>query len=102
VPGDIVVLGEGDVVPADIRLIESSGLLVDEAILTGESIPVEKEASVILPVDTPIYKRKNILFKGTLVVRGKGKGIVYATGKNTEIGKIAERVKEKSPETPLL
>ena len=101
VPGDIVVLGEGDVVPADIRLIESSGLLVDEAILTGESIPVEKEASEILPEETPIYKRKNILFKGTLVVRGKGKGIVYATGKNTEIGKIAEKIKEKSPETPL-
>ncbi len=101
VPGDIVVLGEGDVVPADIRLIESSGLLVDEAILTGESIPVEKDSSVILLEDTPIYQRSNILFKGTLVVRGKGKGIVYATGKNTEIGKIAEKIKEKSPETPL-
>ncbi len=101
VPGDIVILGEGDVVPADIRLIETAGLLVDEAILTGESIPVEKDASVVLPEDTPVYKRVNILFKGTLIVRGKGKGIVYATGKNTEIGKIAEKVKEKSPETPL-
>ena len=101
VPGDIVILGEGDVVPADIRLIETAGLLVDEAILTGESIPVEKDASVVLPEDTPVYKRVNIIFKGTLIVRGKGKGIVYATGKNTEIGKIAEKVKEKSPETPL-
>ncbi len=101
VPGDIVILGEGDVVPADIRLIETAGLLVDEAILTGESIPVEKDASVVLPEDTPVYKRVNILFKGTLIVRGKGKGIVYATGKNTEIGKIVEKVKEKSPETPL-
>ncbi len=101
VPGDIVVLGEVDVVPADLRLIESSGLLVDEAILTGESIPVEKDASIILKENTPLYERKNILFKGTLVVRGKGKGIVYATGKDTEIGKIAEKVKEKSPETPL-
>ncbi len=101
VPGDVVVLGEGDVVPADLRLIESSGLLVDEAILTGESIPVEKEATITLPEKTPIYKRQNVLFKGTVIVRGKGKGIVYATGKNTEIGKIAEKVKEKSPETPL-
>ncbi len=101
VPGDVVVLGEGDVVPADIRLIEASGLLVDEAILTGESIPVEKDAEEILPENTPIYKRKNILFKGTIVVRGKGKGVVFATGKNTEIGKIAEKIKEKSPETPL-
>ncbi len=101
VPGDVVILSEGDVVPADIRLIESSGLLVDEAILTGESIPVEKEASVVLPEDTPLYKRKNVVYKGTIVVRGKGKGVVFATGRNTEIGKIAEKIKEKSPETPL-
>lgn len=101
VPGDIVVLGEGDVVPADLRLIESSGLLVDESVLTGESIPVEKNADVILPPETPIYERKNILFKGTLVVRGKGKGVVYATGFDTEIGKIVKRAGEKSPETPL-
>lgn len=99
VPGDVVVLSEGDVVPADIRLFESSGLLVDEAILTGESIPVEKEASVVLLEETPLYKRKNIVYKGTIVVRGKG--IVFATGKNTEFGKIAEKIKEKSPETPL-
>jgi Ca2+-transporting ATPase len=101
VPGDIVVVSEGDIVPADMRLIEATGLLVDEAILTGESIPVEKEAEIILPEDTPVYERKNILFKGTVVVRGKGKGVVYATGKDTEIGKIAEKIKEKSPDTPL-
>ncbi len=101
VPGDIVVVVEGDVVPADTRLIEASGLLVDESILTGESIPVEKKADVILPENTPLYKRNNILFKGTIVVRGKGRGIVFATGRNTEIGKITEKVKEKSPESPL-
>ncbi len=101
VPGDIIVVVEGDVVPADIRLIEASGLLVDESILTGESIPVEKKADVVLPEDTPLYKRNNILFKGTIVVRGKGKGVVFATGKNTQIGKIAEKIKEKSPDSPL-
>jgi len=101
VPGDIVILGEGDVVPADIRLIKSTGLLVDEAILTGESVPVEKNADVIHEEDTPIYKRENVAFKGTVVVRGKALGAVFATGKNTEIGKIAERAKESSPESPL-
>ncbi|WP_457622505.1 cation-translocating P-type ATPase [Persephonella sp.] len=101
VPGDIVLLEEGDVVPADIRLIESVGLMADEAILTGESIPVEKDASVVLQENTPIYNRKNMLFKGTIIVRGKAKGLVVATGRNTEIGKIAEKIKEKSPETPL-
>ncbi len=101
VPGDIVVVSEGDIVPADMRLIEATGLMVDESVLTGESIPVEKEADVVLPEDTPIYERKNILFKGTVVVRGKGKGVVYATGKDTEIGKIAEKIKERSPDTPL-
>ncbi len=99
--GDVIVLGEGDIVPADARLFESTGLLVDEAVLTGESIPVEKDADVVLPEDTPLYKRKNLVFKGTIVVRGKGKAVVYATGRKTEIGKIAEKVKEKSPETPL-
>ncbi|NPA54222.1 MAG: cation-transporting P-type ATPase [Aquificae bacterium] len=101
VPGDIVIVYEGDIVPADMRLIEATGLMVDESALTGESIPVEKEADIILPEDTPLYERKNILFKGTVVVRGKGKGVVYATGKDTEIGKIAEKIKERSPDTPL-
>ncbi|WP_457624888.1 cation-translocating P-type ATPase [Persephonella sp.] len=101
VPGDVVVLAEGDVVPADVRLIEATGLLVDESILTGESIPVEKRAGILLEEDTPLYKRVNLLFKGTIIVRGKGKGVVYATGRNTEIGKIAEKIKEKSPESPL-
>lgn len=101
VPGDLIFLGEGDVVPADIRLIESIGLLVDEALLTGESLPVEKDADITLPEDTPLYGRLNCLYKGTVVIRGKGFGVVFATGKSTELGKIAQRVQEKSPESPL-
>lgn len=101
VPGDVILLGEGDVVPADIRLIESTGLLVDEALLTGESLPIEKDADPVLPEDTPLYSRANCLFKGTIVVRGKAKGLVYATGRNTELGKIAKKVQESSPESPL-
>ncbi len=101
VPGDLVILGEGDVVPADIRLIESSGLMVDEAMLTGESLPVEKEAGLVLLEDAPIHARSNCLYKGTTVVRGRGLGVVFATGKNTELGKIAQRVQEKPPESPL-
>ncbi len=101
VPGDIVLLGEGDVVPADIRLVESAGLTVDEAMLTGESLPVEKDASVVLPEDTPLHARSNCLYKGTTVVRGKALGMIFATGRNTELGKIAQRVQEKSPESPL-
>ncbi len=99
--GDIVILSEGDVVPADIRLIESTGLMVDESLLTGETVPVEKVADITLPEDTPVNERKNILFKGTVVVRGKGKGVVYAIGEDTEIGKITVKIKERSPETPL-
>jgi len=99
--GDIVIVGEGDVVPADIRLIEATGLLVDEAILTGESIPVEKSPESLEEDEPPLYRMKNLLFKGTIVVRGKGKGVVFAVGRQTQIGKIAEKVKESSPESPL-
>ena len=101
VPGDIVLIEEGDVVPADIRLIDSRGLLIDESLLTGESVPVEKDHEALLPEDTPLYERKNLAFKGTLVVRGYGKGVVYATGVNTELGKISLRAGETSPDTPL-
>lgn len=101
VPGDLVVLSEGDFVPADLRIIRSEALLVDEAILTGESIPVEKEGEIVLPEETPIYERKNLLFMGTYVVKGKAEGVVNATGKRTELGKIAEKIKGKTPESPL-
>jgi len=101
VPGDLVILGEGDVVPADMRLIESAGLMVDEAMLTGESLPVEKEAGIVLAEDTPLHARSNCLYKGTTVVRGRALGVVFATGKSTELGRIAQRLQEKSPESPL-
>ncbi|MEN3028178.1 MAG: HAD-IC family P-type ATPase [Aquificaceae bacterium] len=101
VPGDVVLLSEGDMVPADIRLLESAGLMVDESMLTGESLPVEKEAQVVLPEDTPLHARVNCLYKGTVVVRGRALGVVFATGKNTELGSIAQKVQERSPDSPL-
>ncbi|NAZ06774.1 MAG: HAD-IC family P-type ATPase [Thermocrinis sp.] len=101
VPGDIVLLSEGDVVPADLRLLEEVGLLVDESLLTGESVPVEKYSHVVLPEDTPIYERVNCLYKGTVVVRGKAKAVVFATGRQTQMGLMAEKLEEKPPESPL-
>jgi len=101
VPGDIVKVREGDVVPADIRLITDREILVDESILTGESIPVEKESTTVLEENTPLYERKNILFKGTVVVKGEGTGVVFATGKNTEMGKIVEKTQVKSVPSPF-
>ncbi len=101
VPGDIVKVREGDVVPADIRLITDREILIDESILTGESIPVEKDSGVVLDENTPLYERRNILFKGTVVVRGEGTGVVFATGKNTEMGKIVEKIQVKSVPSPF-
>jgi Ca2+-transporting ATPase len=101
VPEDIVLLSEGDVVPADLRLLEEAGLLVDESLLTGESVPVEKYSHVVLPEDTPIYERVNCLYKGTVVVRGKAKAVVFATGRQTQMGLMAEKLEEKPPDSPL-
>lgn len=101
VPGDIVSISEGDIAPADIRLLESFGLMVEESTLTGESVPVSKLAEAILERETPLHERVNCLYKGTTVVRGRALGVVFATGKDTELGKIAQRAKEKSPESPL-
>ncbi len=91
VPGDVVILGEGDAVPADIRLFEVKGLSVDESLLTGESIPVVK-TSETLPEKTALADRRNMAYMGTFVVRGSGKGIVVATGVQTEMGKIAREI----------
>ena len=93
VPGDIVFVEEGDVIPADLRFFEVENLKIDESILTGESLPVEKD---IKPLDenTPIPERKNIGFMGSYVVEGRGKGIVFATGVNTYIGSIYEKFKK--------
>ncbi|HDN83618.1 MAG TPA: calcium-translocating P-type ATPase, SERCA-type [Candidatus Altiarchaeales archaeon] len=93
VPGDIVILAEGDSVPADIYLIDASNLKVDESALTGESIGVSKKPGK-LEKDVELHERKNMLFKGTNVVRGFCKGVVVSTGMNTEIGKIAKYLEE--------
>ncbi|QLY40378.1 calcium-translocating P-type ATPase, PMCA-type [Hujiaoplasma nucleasis] len=87
--GDIVLLETGDYVAADIRLLESTNLKTDEASLTGESTPVEKDASIELDESTPLAERENSVYMSTLVTYGKGKGLVSAIGMDTEIGKIA-------------
>ncbi|MDP4007725.1 MAG: cation-translocating P-type ATPase [Candidatus Peregrinibacteria bacterium] len=101
VPGDIVILGEGDKITADIRLIECSELRISEATLTGESSPVVKSADIIHDKNEHVADIRNVAFMGTSVVRGTGKGIVISTGMNTEFGKIAKlttgTVKDKSP-----
>lgn len=94
VPGDIVVLSEGDSVPADARLIETYDLQLDESPLTGESKPVMKDHEKVFPPDTPPHDRANMVFMGTHVVSGKGKAVVVATGMNTELGKIAKSLAE--------
>ena len=101
VPGDIVLLEEGDRIPADCRLIEASELRTDEAVLTGESTPVEK-TTMVLDLETPLHDRRNMVFMGTHVVSGRGRGIVVATGMNTEFGKIAEQVQTIEFEEPPL
>jgi Ca2+-transporting ATPase len=99
VPGDIVLVEEGDILPADMRFFEVENLKIDESILTGESLPVEKE---IKPVDEniPIPERKNIGFMGSYVIEGKGKGIVFTTGVKTYMGSIYEKFKKIEQFTP--
>ena len=101
VPGDLVVLGPGDLVPADLRLCRAEQLSVKESVLTGESAPVFKR-DVILPAGTPLMQRKNMLYKGTVVLTGSGCGLVVATATDTEFGKIqALAVSAEPPRTPL-
>lgn len=99
--GDVVFLGEGDLVPADVRLIESHALQADEAILTGESDPSPKESDSILPTEALPYERNNMLFSGTHIIKGTARGIVTATGENTYLASIARSAKEHSPHSPL-
>ena len=89
VPGDLLVLTPGQRVAADARLVEATFLQVEEAVLTGEALPVTKDASLILPYGTPLPERKNMVFAGTLITRGKALAVVTATGMETEMGKIA-------------
>ena len=102
VPGDIVVLDTGDYVPADLRIIESVNLKSQESSLTGESLPVEKNANVIDDPDVGIGDRTNMLFSSSLITYGRGKAIVTSTGMKTEVGKIAGILENtKKAETPL-
>ncbi len=101
VPGDIVVIEGGDIVTADLRVIEASKLEADESPLTGESVPVSKQVEPIEPEAT-IAEQANMLFKGTSVTRGSGEGVVVATGMNTELGQISTLVEKAEEEvTPL-
>ncbi len=102
VEGDIVVLDTGDYIPADLRIFEAINLKSQESSLTGESVPVEKEASKIENENVPIGDRINMLFSSSLVTYGRGKGIVVETGMKTEVGKIAEIISgTEKQETPL-
>ncbi|RYU97062.1 cation-translocating P-type ATPase [Emticicia agri] len=101
VPGDIVVLEAGNVVPADIRLFEVNALRIDESSLTGESVPVDKEINELKKGDIPLGDQLNMAFKGTLVTNGQAEGLVVRTGMNTELGKIAGLLQEKEAVTPL-
>ncbi len=98
VPGDIVLLNAGDVVPGDCLVQESTDLFVDEAMLTGETFPVEK-AVAVLSAETPLGQRTNVLWMGTHVVSGSATALVVGTGKDTEFGKVSERLRLRPQET---
>lgn len=102
VPGDIVVLEEGDTIGADLRLIESANLKANESSLTGESVPVEKDSNITFSEKVAIGDRRNLVYMSTPVTYGRGMGVVVSTGMNTEIGKIATALdSEEEDETPL-
>jgi Ca2+-transporting ATPase len=102
VPGDVVVLEMGDRIPADLRLVEGINLAVDEAMMTGESEPVEKLPTVVLEEDVSISDQKNMAFMGCTVVRGRGRGIVAETGARTRLGRIGELIgSSENQKTPL-
>ena len=106
VPGDVVLLEAGDSVPADCRVLESASMKIEEAALTGESVPVEKHADAIALAadadDVPLGDRKNMCYMGSTVVYGRGRAVVVGTGMNTEMGKIATALTQAKKElTPL-
>ncbi|HWQ89309.1 MAG TPA: hypothetical protein VN374_04990 [Desulfitobacteriaceae bacterium] len=102
VPGDIILLSEGDRISADARLVEASDLSVDQSTLTGESDSVRKTKDVILRTGIAIAEQANLIFAGTSIAVGTGKAVVFATGMNTEFGKIAGLTQKQEDEpSPL-
>ena len=102
VPGDVIHLEAGDSVPADARIIECASLKIEEAALTGESVPVQKEADTLEGEEVPLGDRKNMIYMGSTVVYGRGSAVVTGTGMNTEMGKIADALTQAEDEaTPL-
>lgn len=102
VPGDLVVLEPGNRIPADLRLVSTTALRVDESSLTGESVPVNKQADAVLAPDTQLGERVNLAFMGTTVTAGQGRGLVVASGRETEVGHIAALARSApEPRTPL-
>ena len=102
VPGDIVQLEAGDIVPCDLRLIHSASLKIEEAALTGESVPVEKDAEARIDINAPLGDRKNMAYGTGVVSYGRGRGVVCATGMHTEVGKIAKMLEEGGDQTTPL
>lgn len=102
VPGDVIVLEAGNLVPADARIVSVMGLSIEESTLTGETHPIEKNTAPLKAAAIPVAEQKNMAFSGTIVVSGHGKAIVTATGMNTELGHIAGMISEETaPDTPL-
>jgi Ca2+-transporting ATPase len=102
VPGDVVLLEAGNYIPADLRLVEAVNLRIEEAALTGESVPVQKNAGLILEAESPLGDRKNVVFMGTVVSYGRGRGVVANTGMQTQLGQIADMLQTSETEgTPL-
>ena len=102
VPGDRILLERGTLIPADARLLSSDDLSVNESALTGEALPIQKDANAVLPEDTELAERRNTVFRGTVVTGGSGIALVTATGMRTEIGRVQEMLGTVSaPETPM-
>ncbi len=102
VPGDMVIMETGDVIPADLRLIEAINLKIQESSLTGESMPVEKQTAPLTSEEVPLGDRTNMAFSSGMVTYGRGRGIVTATAMNTEVGKIADMLQHTvDTETPM-
>jgi Ca2+-transporting ATPase len=101
VPGDVIILSTGDRISADARLLEAANLKTDEASLTGESLPVSKNAAVVLPSDALLSDRDNMVFSGCTVDHGRGRAVVTSTGMLTQLGNIARMVQSEDEDTPL-